>query len=153
MSLRITTTIALFLIILHIHAQDSSRIHLPSKYLDNVSSKTNYLEQQLDDKTDKVLSQMMKREEKMKRKLMKIDSLKAKEIFGNVEEKYKNLKQRLASKLSGKKYITSLDTLSTSLKFLQQNPRLVSQIKGSEEKLKEAMGKVNGLEDKFQKAE
>jgi hypothetical protein len=153
MFLRVTQTIALFLIILHTHAQDSTVIQLPSKYLDKVSSKSNQLEQKIDDKTDKVLLQMMKQEEKMKRKLMKIDSLKAKEIFGNVEQKYQELKQRLATRLSGKQYIPSLDTLGSSLKFLQQNPQLVSQIKGSEQKVKDAMGKVNGLEDKFQKAD
>jgi hypothetical protein len=153
MLFRTTITVFLFFIAVHLQAQDSSKVQLPSRYLDNISSRANQLEQKLDQKTDKVLSHMMKQEEKMKGKLMKIDSLKAKEVFGNIEEKYKNLKQRLANKLPGKKYIPSLDTLSTSLKFLQQNPQLVSQIKGGEQKLKDAIGKVNGLEDKFQKAE
>jgi hypothetical protein len=133
--------------------QADSMLQLPSGYLDKVSSKANQLEQKLDKKTDKALQQMMALEQKMKKKLFKTDSLKAKEIFGNAEQKYKDLEQRLTSKLSGKQYIPSLDTLSTSLKFLQQNPQLTSQLKGGEQKLNNALGKVNGLENKFQKAD
>ena len=135
-------------------AQDTTAIgSLPEKYISNISKKTASLEQKLEEKSDKVLHQMMKQEIRMKNKLAKVDSLKAKEVFEHVEQKYKDLEQRLKAKLPGKKYIPSLDTLSTSLKFLQQNPNLVSQIKGSEQKLKDAMQKVSGLEDKFQKAE
>lgn len=160
MYIRLTKTIVLLFISLQIKAQsvplqpeDSTLVQLPAKYLDKVSSKASQLEQKLDKKADKALEGLMKQESKMKRKLAKIDSLKAKEIFGDAEQKYKELEQRLTSKLPGKQYISSLDTLSTSLKFLQQNPQLVSQVKGGEQKLKDAMGKVNGLEDKFQKAD
>jgi hypothetical protein len=153
MFLRITIIAILSSVILHSFAQDSTKVQIPSKYLDNVSSKASQLEQRLDKKTDRVLSQMMKQEEKLKQKLAKIDSLKAEQIFGNVQERYVQLKERLAAKLSAKKYIPSLDTLSTSLKFLQQNPQLTSHIKEGEQKVKNALGKVNGLEDRFQQAE
>ncbi|MEJ0106576.1 MAG: hypothetical protein WDO19_30300 [Bacteroidota bacterium] len=89
----------------------------------------------------------------MKRKLAKMDSLKANQIFGNAEQKYKDLEQRLKNAGSAKQYIPSVDTLSTSLKFLQQNPQLVSSIKGGQDKLKDALNKVGGLENQFQKAE
>jgi hypothetical protein len=153
MVLRISTAVGLLLFFLQGFSQDSLLVRLPSKYLDNVSAKANHLDRKLDQKSDKVLLSMMRQEQKMKRKLSKIDSLKAEQLFGNVEERYGQLKQRLATKLSGKKYIPSLDSLSTSLKFLQQNPQSVSQIKNGEEKVKEAMGKVSGLEDKFQQAD
>jgi hypothetical protein len=153
MVLRISTAVALLLFFLRGFSQDSLLVRLPSKYLNNVSAKANHLDRKLDQKTDKVLSSMMRQEQKMKRKLSKIDSLKAEQLFGNVEERYGQLKQRLATKLSGKKYIPSLDSLSTSLKFLQQNPQSVSLIKNGGEKVKEAMGKVSGLEDKFQQAD
>jgi hypothetical protein len=147
--------ISFFLVMLcNLNAQDSiSKLQLPAKYLSNVSAKADQLEQKLDQKTDKVLLSMMKQEHKLKRKLSKIDSLKAEQLFGNVQERYAQLKQRLATKPSGKKYIPSLDSLSTSLKFLQQNPLAVSQIKNGEKKVKDALGKVSGLEDKFQQAE
>jgi len=144
---------------IQLHAQSSnlqkgdSVLQIPAPYLDKVSSKANQLEQKIDDKTDKVLLQMMKQEEKMKKKLAKIDPAKANEVFGNIEEKYNNFKERLKDKVSDKQYIPSLDSLSTALKFLQQNPQLVSQMKDGEQKIKDVLRKVNGLEDKFQQAE
>src|SRR5205085_11873060 len=68
---------------------------LPADYLDKVSSKANQIEQKLENKTDRALAQMMKSETRMKKKLAKIDSLKAIEIFGNIKEKYKQFEQRL----------------------------------------------------------
>src|SRR4029078_756563 len=144
-------TLAVILSVLVAKAQDSCQ-KLREEYIDKVTAKAGAFEQKLDKKTDKVLDQMMKQEEKMKKKLAKIDSLKAQEVFGDVKQKYKDIKERL-TKLPGKQYIPSLDTLSTSLKFLQQNPQLVSQVKDGEQKLKDAMGKVNSLESKFQQAE
>jgi hypothetical protein len=151
---RFVLTIFFIVSYCNLSAQDSiSKLQLPAKYLADVSDKANHLEQKLDQKTDRVLDKMTKQEERLKRKLAKIDSLKAEQVFGNVKGRYKQLKQSLATKLSGKKYIPSLDSLSTSLKFLQQNPQSVSQIKDGEQKVKDALGKVNGLEDKFQQAE
>ncbi|MEI9912121.1 MAG: hypothetical protein WDO71_22195 [Bacteroidota bacterium] len=156
---RLTPTIAFIFLVLQLQGQpvsgqeDSVIVQLPSGYVDKVSSKANQLEQKLDTKMDKALVGLMKQEATMKKKLAKMDSLKAKEVFGNAEQKYQELEQRLMAKAAGKQYIPSLDTLSTSLKFLHQNPQLISTIKGSEQKLKEALSKVNGLEDKFQKAE
>lgn len=150
-------TFILFFLSIQLHAQSSqpdpdSILKIPSDYLDKVSSTANQLEQKLEQKTDKALEALIKQEAKMKKKLEKIDSLKAKEVFGNAEQKYQELKQRL-TKITGKQYIPSLDTLTTSLKFLQQNPQLISKVKEGEQKLKDAFSKVNGLEDKFQKAE
>ena len=106
-------------------AADTAAILTPSlsaKYLNNISSKASKLEQKLDKKSDKALRQMMKMEIKMKEKLAKINPDKAKEIFGNAEQKYKELEQRLKKELPLQQYIASLDSLSTSMKFLQQNP-------------------------------
>jgi hypothetical protein len=151
---RFVFTLSFIAVFCKLNAQDSiSKMLLPTKYLDDVSATANHLEQRLDQKTDMVLSNMMKQEGRLKRKLARIDSLKAEQIFGNVEGRYSQLKQRLAAKLPGNKYIPSLDTLSTSLKFLQQNPQSISQIKDGEKKIKYVLGKVNGLEDRFQQAE
>lgn len=94
MYIRLTKAIVLLFITLQINAQtvplqqeDSARVQLPSHYLDKVFSKANQLEQKLDTKADKALEGLMKQEAKMKKKLAKIDSLKAKEIFGNAEQK------------------------------------------------------------------
>jgi hypothetical protein len=146
----------LLLVTLKVQSQsqpDNTIAQVSPAYLDQVSSSSSQLEQKLDKNADKALQRMKRLEAKMKRKLSRIDSAKAKDVFAGNEQKYKDLEQRLTNKLPGKKYISALDTLSTSLKFLQQNPQWVSQIKDGQEKVTDALGKVTGLEDKFQQAE
>ena len=143
------------LITLKLHAQDTAEISLqqiPSKYLDQVSSKAASLENKLDKETEKVLLQLQKEEEKLKKKLSKIDSAAAKNIFADAEKKYKELKESLQNGSPGQ-YIPRLDSLSTSLNFLQQNPQLLSQAKEAKEKLSGALDKVKGLQNQFQRAE
>jgi hypothetical protein len=126
---------------------------LSAAYLDKVSAKTNSLEQKLEKKMEKVLRQMENEDTKMQKKLTKIDPLKSKEIFTNTEQKYKDLTQLLQRKIPVTQYIPSLDTLNTSLRFLQQNSQMISRLKGSEQKLKDALGKTNEVEDKFRQAD
>jgi hypothetical protein len=150
---RLRNIIALILIVLHLQAQDTTSVKIPVSYLNDVSAKAQGLEQKLDKKTNKSLRQMEKLEQRMKRKLMVMDSLKAKELFDNTIQRYKDLEQGLSDRSQVKHYIPSLDTLSTSLKFIEQNSQLVSQIKDGPAKLKEALSRIRGLENQFQKAE
>ena len=121
-------------------------------YLDKVSTKAKKLEEKLDQHAEKAISQLQKQEARMKRKLSKIDSLAANNIFADAENKYKQLSQRLTSGTSSH-YIPKLDTLLTSIKFLEQNPQLLSQAKQAQEKLDDALSKVKGLKEQFNKAE
>jgi hypothetical protein len=162
-------TVALF-IALPLQAQNSDSLQpLPSKYLDNVSSKAEQLQQKLDRKSDKALLQMQKLEKKIRNKLAKKDSLKVVAIFGNAEQQYKQLEERLEKGVSLQQYISNIDTISTSLKFLQQNPQFLSNVPssfggsraerregtefGGGQKLKDAISKVACMESKFQKTE
>ncbi|HEX7903805.1 MAG TPA: hypothetical protein VF487_07995 [Chitinophagaceae bacterium] len=135
-------------------SQDSSSRSLPSisiHYPDKISAKAKELEEKLDKKSAKALEQLQKQEAKMKRKLMKIDSLAANNVFADADKQYKDLVQRLKGSKTGQ-YIPNLDTLITSMKFLEENPQLLSQAKEVKDKVKDALGKVNGLKDQFQKA-
>ncbi|WP_199119241.1 hypothetical protein [Pedobacter sp. ASV28] len=128
-------------------SQDSSTTRVSLQYVDQLSSTADRLEKKLDKQTTKALQQLQKQEDRMRRKLQKIDTLKANEIFGPAKEK-------LNKNLTGaKQYIPSLDTLASSLKFLEQNPQLLSAAKNAKEKLKQATEKMDGLKDKFQQAE
>lgn len=137
-----------------ISAQDSVSVQpqVSKKYLDAVSAQAGSLEEKLDKKSQKVLARLQKQEAKMRNKLMKIDSVAANNVFANAGDKYKELQQRLKGN-SARQYIPKLDTLVTSLKFLQSNPELLAKGKEAAAKLKEAMGKVDGMKDKFQQAE
>lgn len=155
----LTLMLAGMFFILRLSAQSSNLqkeeniLQIPTAYLDKVSSKANQMEQKIDKETNKVLIRMMRHEEKIKSKLARLDSAKANAVFGNIQNKYAWLKERVKNKIPATQYIASLDTLSTSLGFLQQNPLLLQRAKGVELKIKEAMGNVTGVEQKFQVAE
>lgn len=135
-------------------AQDTLHQKLPSNYLTQVSSKADRLQQKLDKSNDKALQQMQKLEDKIRRKLSKTDSAKTQQLFADAQQRYNSLENKLASKTSQlQQYIPSLDTLNTSLQFLQQNQQWLSSVKGGKEKLQTALDKVDGLKGQLQNAE
>jgi len=125
---------------------------LVDKYIKDVDSKADRLEQKLDRYTTKVLRKAQKQDVAIKRKLAKKDSVKAATVFGNTGEPYKQLEQKLQNTKAIQQYIPAFDTLSTSLKFLQQNPQLASLTKKSGE-LKQTLSRVNALGGKLEQAE
>src|SRR5688500_16049006 len=113
--------IALVLLFASGRAQDSSGIKLPADYLSQLSSRASELEGKLDKKTDKALAQLQRSEEKIRRKLSKLDSSKAKQVFDGAQEKYAGIKQKLSNPGKLSQYMPYLDTLKTSMKFLENN--------------------------------
>lgn len=135
---------------------DTSNItdgRLVSAYIKVINSKAGHLDRKLDKYSAKALAKVKKQEDLIIRKLAKTDSLKAASIFSNAQQQYQQLEQKLQGKTPLQQYIPTLDTLSSSIKFLQQNPQLLSNAKEAQQKLKEAMDKVSGMEGKLQKAE
>jgi hypothetical protein len=126
---------------------------LPENYLSTISAKASALEQHLDKKSVKALARMQKQEDRMRRKLFKIDSVKALELFSSSQQQYVRFSQKIEKAGSLKYYNSSIDTLTTSLQFLKQNPELLANIKQAKEKLGTAIQKVNGMDAQFQKAE
>jgi hypothetical protein len=100
-------------------------------------------------KSMKMLDKLQQQEEKIYRKLLStIDSLQAKAALTDIKSKYKTLQNKLKNPvLSGtaRQYIPHLDSLTTSLNFLDQN--------GIGGKIKDALSKTKSLQDKFQQAE
>jgi hypothetical protein len=124
-----------------------------TRYVDIIDNKASTLEKKLDRQSEKIIAQFLKQENKLRRKLARKDSTAAIAMLGNTKERYNKLRQKLGSTEKIKQYIPSLDSLSTSLKFLQQNPQLLAITKDGPAKLNDAMSKVIGLQNKFQKAE
>ena len=151
---RLFVTTCWLVISLQLYSQDSIVLNnkVGLQYAGKVSAKADELNRKLDKKSQQALQQLQKQEAKMKRKLMKIDSLAANNVFANADKQYKDLAQRLNGSPAGP-YIPKLDTLVTSLKFLKENHQLLSQAKEVKDKVKDALGKVNGLKEQFQKAE
>jgi len=132
---------------------DQSIPFLPAKYLDNISDKASALENQMDKNSAKALAKMQKQEERIRRKLFKIDSAKASGLFSGSQQQYARLTGKLENGGSLSHYSSSIDTLTTSLKFLKQNPELLANIKQAKEKLGTTMQKVKDMDAQFQKAE
>lgn len=64
---------------------------------------------------------MQKQEERIRKKLAKKDSLKAATIFAGSKQQYEKFQQVFEKGYMPTQYIASLDTMSSSLNFLQLN--------------------------------
>lgn len=124
-----------------------------NRYLDESAVKSGKLEDKLNNKSGKAIQELQRLEGKMQKKLWRKDSAKAKEVFGNLKEKYASLKNRLKQIDKPGSYIPSLDTLSSSLKFLNQDLTILSKAKETKEKVTQSLEKVNALKKEFNKAE
>ncbi|MGE9310826.1 hypothetical protein ACLOAU_04250 [Niabella sp. CJ426] len=136
-----------------ISSPDSTTALVSGKYLSSINKTAGKLETSLDKKTDKLLLKLQQQENRIYKKLQKTDSTKAKQFLEQNQAQYKKLEQGF-QKLSkkGNTYIPSLDTLTSSLKFLQDNPELL-KLKDNAGQLTGALDKVQGLQQQFNKAE
>jgi hypothetical protein len=138
------------------HAQDSINTVPPSpasyaQYIEQISSMADRLDEQITSQTTKYLQRLQKQEAKLQSKLRKKDSLAAANLFSKSAEKYTVLKQKINNKSSqlavkGRKYFPALDSLGTSLKFLQQ-------YRSSGAAAKETLSKLNNMENSLQQAD
>ena len=121
----------------------------PQKFAAAIGKKAEKLEDKLVAKSMKMLGKLQSQEEKIYRKLLSTkDSLQAKAALTDLKGKYKTLKDKLKSPVlssTARQYIPHLDSLTTALKFLDQN--------GNNGKIKDALSKTKSLQDKFQQAE
>jgi hypothetical protein len=132
--------------------QDTIQQKLSPTYLAQVSAKAASHEEKINRASEKALAQLQKREEKIRQKLFRIDSSRAKAIFGSFEQEYERLKQKLDQPQNFSGYIPYLDTLKTSLQFLQNNKGFLKEGKDVDQKLNGSLLKVKSLEESLQKA-
>lgn len=132
-----------------------SAIDLPSKFLSKIQGRTASLNDQLTRQTERYLAKMAKREEHLRKKLLKKDPAAAKALFPDSTNQYTAFSNRLATDtgngtmhMAGE-YQAYTDSLQGMLKYLQtnqadlniSNPQLQSSIKELqtlEAKLKDA---------------
>lgn len=121
----------------------------PQKLAASIETTADRMQEKIVRKTATVLDKMQRQEEKIYRKLLNgKDSVLAKAKLNEVKEKYAALKRGLtapAIATNVKQYIPRLDSLSTSLKFLEEN--------GVSGKVKDALAKTTVLKDKLVQAE
>lgn len=135
--------------------QDDPGLHDLSagRYIEAVTIKSDRVQEKLDQAGLRALKKFQKQEMRMQRKLRSADSLKAAEIFGTAAGEYEKIQHKLDDPLTLQQYIPSLDSMNSSLKFLEQNANLLSSTAEIKEKLGAALEKVKGLEGQLQKAD
>jgi len=130
---------------------------LQAKYLNAISAKSAKATEQIDKQTEKYLAKLEKQERRLQKKLAKIDSLAAKNVFANTEQKYRDLENRIKNKSEsllhkGSQYLPWLDSARTSLKFLETKNPVTGAITTNQAKLTGALSKVKELENQFKQA-
>lgn len=133
-------------------AQDSAT-HISDTYLSELSTRMSRMEDRLNRKSGKTLYALKKEDEKLRRRLSRLDSNKAVQVFASAHEKYKALEQKLQTPGGASGYIPLLDSLKTSLRFLECYPNLLKGINNNEGQLSGAMSHIGKLETEVQKAE
>ena len=100
-------------------------INLPSKFFSRIQGKTANLDKQLTEQTERYLAKMAKREERLRKRLYKVDSTAARNLFANSSQQYAALAQKLKTdtgsrtqSISGE-YQPYTDSLRGLLNFLQ----------------------------------
>jgi hypothetical protein len=108
-------------------------LNFPSKFFSRITSKASDLNQQLTQQTEKYLQQMARQEDRLRKKLGKTDSAAAARLFANSAQQYAAMLQKFKGDTAAARlpaysgtYQPNLDTLSTSLSFLRQNPQLMN---------------------------
>src|SRR5581483_1362636 len=164
--LRLTSLLLLVLCCLavKVHAQDNPDVvdkitGFPNAFFYKVNKKTASLEDKLTQQTEKYLQRMARQEKKLQKQLNKVDSSAAKQLFANSQQQYQQLMAKINSNavlskvgLKGE-YLPGMDSLKTSLSFLQQNSQLLGSTKDIQQKVTASLGNVNELEGKLNQTE
>lgn len=119
--------------ITHAQSPDSAvekALRLPFGWLDRVQRKTSSLDRQLTTRSSAYLSKMMKREERLRQRLARVDSARAKQLFSGADQQYAALLKKMTTDTGSKRVLVSgeyqpyVDSLQGMLGFLRSNPRL-----------------------------
>lgn len=145
-----------------LRAQDSTGLYnkiayFPDRLFKKVQTRSNRINNQLTNQSEKYLQRMAREERKLQRKLSRTDTLAAKRIFGDAQTKYTAFGLRIKNVSGktnglGKKYLPHLDSLQTAFSLLSQ-ANLFEKRPGTDLLLKDALNNISTLEDKFSQAE
>ena len=126
--------------------------HLSKKYYSKVDKKINTANNQLTKKSLKYLAKFQRQERKLQQKIEKLNPPNTTNVFTNANIRYEEFSQKIKSKTTdGAKIISGgynsyLDSLGTSLSFLEQ-------FNGTSDKVKEPLASLNELQNKLQQSE
>ncbi|HWB27597.1 MAG TPA: hypothetical protein VG738_19105 [Chitinophagaceae bacterium] len=105
---------------------DTSFANISDKALHSINDKYIKLTDVIDRQSLKLVTRMQRKEARLQNKVQGADSTKAKQLFTGTQAKYQQLQTQLASPVTNtsgklKEYVPGIDSLATSLDFLQKS--------------------------------
>lgn len=132
-------------------------LHVSSRYINNIQQQFSHLDDQLTKQTEKYLQRLERQEKKLQRKLSKVDSAAAQQLFANSRQQYDRLNKMIHDSASvvqrQGEYLPYVDSMKTSLSFLQQNNIVPDGAKDVQQKFQSSLNDANQLQSKLQKTE
>jgi hypothetical protein len=134
-------------------------LNFPARFFGRIKSKAASLDQQIAQQTEKYLQRLASQENKLRKKLFQKDSAAALRVFGNNPLDYNALLAKLRSTGSqtggvatttGGVYLPYMDSIKTSLKFLQQNQGVLANGAQLQGQVGSSLTQVNQLQNKMQ---
>ena len=135
-------------------------VSISEKSLKAIDAKYAGLSSTIDKQTDKLLRRMLKKEDRLRKKLSQTDSTKAAELFTGSADTYQQLQNKLKAPLDKsianplKEYVPNLDSLGTAMNYLQKVPGLspeklqqVTKVSEQLQQLQAQMQKANEVSD------
>jgi hypothetical protein len=158
-SLRLSIWIILLLLsTLRTNAQDTTalRNNFEERYTHTVDEKITTFNSQVDTYTQKMLAGVISQEQKMQKKVARVDSAKARSLFqysiDSLKKFESHIKEKAArvSRFLGGGYFPYLDTLKQSLSFLHKADGAMNQASAAQDKLTGSLASVDQMESKLQ---
>ncbi|MCC6289879.1 MAG: hypothetical protein IT249_18535 [Chitinophagaceae bacterium] len=122
---------------------------VPLEFSKSIIKRTERLDEDLDKKSAKALRKYQKYQSRILKKLSRVDSIAARNFSIISDQKYRELQNKLAVPTQLKRYIPSLDTISSSLKYLKLSPALGDNM----ENVSKAISSVKGLTERLKSGE
>ncbi len=128
--------------------------------LNQVSDKTGNLNQKLSTQTDKTIQRLQKREDRLRKKLFGVDSLRASSLYTHNPDsvytslllKFKTDSSKVLSSM-GPEYLPYADSLKVGLAFLQKNPQLFGNNTPLPGTVQQSLNNLTQLETRLQNAD
>ena len=138
-------------------AQDTTALRndLKERYVRTVDEKATTFNDHLDSYTQKMLAGMINQEQKMQKKVARVDSARARTLFQysidslrKFESHIKEKTARISRFLKGG-YFPYLDTVKQSLSFLRKTDGALNGASGDQDKLNASLASVDQMESKL----
>jgi len=129
------------------------------KYASVVEAKVAKTEKQISNLTQSTISKLEQQEAKLYKKLYRIDSIAANNIFSEKAAHYKKNQQRVnektqqAKKVFSGEYIPYLDTVTNSIAFIKEGKDFVKRSENLKEKIYKVSSSVTEFNNKVQQTE